>query len=135
MGSIQLPISVGYRAIGGATCSVSGRSKRWLHRKYFELALLAQVKDELKSGDLFIPHGERYDDYREQLVDEAIFAEELPAYGEVTGLATDAGIFIRGLRDELTALADTVGRRFPENVHAEVVDGRLVLKRLRRTEV
>lgn len=34
----------------------------WVHRKYFELAVLAQIKDELKSGDLFIPHGERYDD-------------------------------------------------------------------------
>src|SRR3546814_13714735 len=61
----------------------------WIHRKYFELAVLAQVKDELKSGDLYIPHGERYDDYREQLVDEATFAQELDAYGEVSGIATD----------------------------------------------
>ena len=107
----------------------------WLHRKYFELAVLAQVKDELKSGDLFIPHGERYDDYREQLVDEVTFAQELEIYGEVSGLATNAGTFVRGLRDELTALADAVDQRFPENVHAEVVDGRLVLKRLQRPEV
>src|SRR3546814_12281441 len=52
-------------------------SPGWIHRKYFELAVLAQVKDELKSGDLYIPHGERYDDYREQLVEEATFAQEL----------------------------------------------------------
>ncbi|KLB52783.1 hypothetical protein XEUV376_22880, partial [Xanthomonas euvesicatoria] len=65
----------------------------WVHRKYFELAVLAQIKDELKSGDLFIPHGERYDDYREQLVDEATFAQELEAYGEVSGLATEASEF------------------------------------------
>src|SRR3546814_9439632 len=51
-------------------------SPGWIHRKYFELAVLAQVKDELKSGDLYIPHGERYDDYREQLVDEATRSEE-----------------------------------------------------------
>ena len=47
----------------GASVRLSG----WIHRKHFELAVLAQVKDELKSGDLYIPHGERYDDYREQL--------------------------------------------------------------------
>src|SRR5690606_38657630 len=99
----------------------------WIHRKYFELAVLAQVKDELKSGDLYIPHGERYDDYREQLVDEATFAQELDAYGEVSGIATDSTDFVQGLRTELTTLADAVDARFPDNLHASVVDGRLVL--------
>ncbi|KGM53249.1 transposase [Lysobacter arseniciresistens ZS79] len=107
----------------------------WIHRKYFELAVLAQLKDELKSGDLYIRHGERYDDYREQLVDEATFAGELEAYGEVSGLPTDAAVFVRTLRDEMATLSDAVDRRFPENMHAELVDGRLILKRLQRTEV
>ncbi|WP_125077094.1 Tn3 family transposase [Pseudoxanthomonas sp. SGT-18] len=107
----------------------------WLYRKYFELAVLSQIKDELKSGDLFIPHGERYDDYREQLVDEATFAEELEAYGEVSGLPTQPSAFVRGLREELTILADAVDERFPGNVHADVVDGRLVLRKLQRLEV
>lgn len=106
----------------------------WLHRKYFELAVLAQIKDELKSGDLFIPHGERYDDYREQLVDEETFAQELQAYGEVSGLATEATEFVRVLKHNLTARADAVDARFPENVHADVVDGRLVLRKLQRPE-
>jgi len=106
-----------------------------IHRKYFELAVLAQVKDELKSGDLYIPHGERYDDYREQLVDEATFAQELDAYGEVSGIATDATDFVQGLRNELTTLADAVDARFPDNLHASVVDGRLVLRRLQGAQV
>src|SRR3546814_2968997 len=103
----------------------------WIHRKYFELAVLAQVKDELKSGDLYIPHGERYDDYREQLVDEATFAQELDAYGEVSGIATDAADFVQGLRTELTTLADAVDARFPDNLHASVVAGRLDRKSTR----
>lgn len=110
-------------------------SPGWIHRKYFELAVLAQVKDELKSGDLYIPHGERYDDYREQLVDEETFDQELEAYGEVSGVMTDAARFVHGLRAELTTLADAVDARFPENLHASLVDGRLVLKRLQRAEV
>ena len=110
-------------------------SPGWIHRKYFELAVLAQIKDELKSGDLYIPHGERYDDYREQLVDEATFAQELDAYGEVSGIATDAADFVQGLRTELTTLADAVDARFSENLHASMVDGRLVLKRLQGAQV
>lgn len=110
-------------------------SPGWIHRKYFELAVLAQVKDELKSGDLYIPHGERYDDYREQLVDEATFAQELDAYGEVSGIATEATEFVQGLRTELTTLADAVDARFPDNLHASVVDGRLVLRRLQGAQV
>ena len=82
-----------------------------------------------------LPHGERYDDYREQLVDEATFAQELEAYGEVSGLATEASEFVRHLQQELSSLADTVDARFPENVHADVVDGRLVLRKLQRPEI
>ena len=107
----------------------------WMHRKYFELAVLVQVKDEIKSGDLFIPRSERFDDYREQLVDEATFAQELESYGEVAGLPTDAETFVSGLRSELIALADAVDQRFPENVHADMVDGRLVLRKSQRPEV
>ncbi|ODU40551.1 MAG: transposase [Lysobacteraceae bacterium SCN 69-123] len=115
--------------------ALAAASPGWIHRKYFELAVLAQIKDELKSGDLYIPHGERYDDYREQLVDEATFAQELDAYGEVSGIATDAADFVQGLRTELTTLADAVDARFSDNLHASLVDGRLVLKRLQGAQV
>ncbi|EWC49319.1 transposase [Xanthomonas citri pv. glycines str. 8ra] len=115
--------------------ALAAASPGWIHRKYFELAVLAQIKDELKSGDLYIPHGERYDDYREQLVDEATLAQELDAYGEVSGIATDAADFVQGLRTELTTLADAMDARFSDNLHASMVDGRLVLKRLQGAQV
>ncbi|WP_321994321.1 Tn3-like element TnXax1 family transposase, partial [Xanthomonas citri] len=115
--------------------ALAAASPGWIHRKYFELAVLAQIKDELKSGDLYIPHGERYDDYREQLVDEATLAQELDAYGEVSGVATDAADFVQGLRTELTTLADAVDARFSDNLHASMLDGRLVLKRLQGAQV
>ncbi len=106
-----------------------------LHRKYFELAVLQQIKEELKSGDLCIADGERYDDYREQLVDDATMAEEIAEYEQVTGVLTDAKQFVQQLKTELTTLAAAVDQRFPDNAHAELVDGRLVLKRTKRQEV
>ena len=101
----------------------------WIYRKYFELAVLFEVKDELKSGDLCIVDGERYDDYREQLVDEATFESELKEYGEVTGIMTDASAFTQQLRDDMTVLVNQIDADFPKNAHADIVEGRLVLRR------
>jgi TnpA family transposase len=106
----------------------------WVDRRYFELAVLTQVKNELKSGDLFIKHAERYDDYREQLVDEESFTRELPVYEEVSGIATDPQRFVQTLREGLTMLARTVDERFPQNAHADIVEGRLILRRAARAE-
>ena len=107
----------------------------WMQRRYFELAVLYQIKDELKSGDLFVPGGERYDDYREELVDEATFQEELAGYSEVSGIDTDPSAFVSTLRDRLRAKCSEVNARFPDNAHADIVDGRLILKKLQRTEL
>ena len=107
----------------------------WVDRRYLELAVLTQVKNELKSGDLFIEHAERYDDYREQLVDAASFAQELPAYEAISGIATEPQAFVRALRAQLAELAEGVDQRFPENVHAEIVEGRLLLRRNQREEI
>jgi TnpA family transposase len=107
----------------------------WIQRRYFEMAVLFLIKDELKSGDLFVPGGERYDDYREELVDEATFQDELASYGEVSGVSTDPSAFVSGLRDQLRTKCKEVNARFPENVHADIIDGRLLLKKLQRTEL
>ncbi len=72
-----------------------------IHRRYFELAVLYAIRDELKSGDLFIPHGERYDDYREQLVNDDTLKRELAQYGEVTGVETDPRAFTQALKSVL----------------------------------
>src|SRR3546814_13353581 len=59
----------------------------------------------------------------------------MDAYGEVSGIATDAADFVQGLRTELTTLADAVDARFPDNLHASVVDGRLSLRPLQGAQV
>ena len=100
-----------------------------LQRRYFELAVLFAIRDELKSGDLYIEHGERYDDYREQLVDDETLERELAEFGEVTGIETDSAIFVSELKQAMRANAAEVDAGFPDNAHAEIVDGRLILKK------
>jgi TnpA family transposase len=106
----------------------------WMQRRYFEMAVLFQIKDELKSGDLFVPGGERYDDYREELVDDETFQDELAGYGEVSGIPVIPGAFVSGLLNQLRARCEEVNERFPDNVDADIVDGRLILRKLQRTE-
>lgn len=107
----------------------------WMQRRFFELAVLFQIKDELKSGDLFIPGGERFDDYREELVDEDTFQEELANYGEIAGVETEPGAFVAGLRDAMREKCATVNARFPDNAHASMVDGRLILRKMPRNPI
>lgn len=114
----------------------SGRGKaEAVHRRYFELAVMQAVKDDLKSGDLFIKYGERYDDYREQLVDDATFEKEVGDYGAVTGIETEPHVFISTLKAAMSKVVSEVDANFPENAHAEIVDGRLILKKPPRSEI
>lgn len=106
-----------------------------INRRYFELAVLYAIRDELKSGDLYIQYGERYDDYREQLVDDATLNKELAEYGLVTGLDTDPKAFSQGLKNLLSETAEKVDSEFPKNAYAEIVDGRLILKKAPTSEL
>lgn len=105
----------------------------FVYRKYLELAILQLVRNDLRSGDLFIARGEKYDDYREQLVDRETFAKEVAEYGEVTGIEVEARAFVEKLKDQLTARAKSVDDAFSDNAHATIVDGRLSLRRLEKT--
>jgi TnpA family transposase len=103
-----------------------------LHRRYFELAILTQIKEEITSGDLYIPGGETYDDFREQLIDNATLDKELSDYAEVSGMPVEAREFVRQLKARMTEISDRVDKGFPENSEAHIIDGVIVLSKLKR---
>ena len=105
-----------------------------LDRSYLELAILFRIRAELKSGELYVPKGERFDDYREHLVDDKRFKEELVAYGETTKIEVDPKRHVDELRKSLAATTLRVDTRFPTNAYATIEDGKLSLKRSRRDE-
>ncbi|HEY4084117.1 MAG TPA: Tn3 family transposase [Burkholderiaceae bacterium] len=98
-----------------------------VERRYLEMAILQMVKDELLSGDLVIKHGEQFSDYREQLVDDETYEEEIVRYAEVTEMEIDPSTFVMNLREDLVAAAKTSDAAFPKNAHVEFLDGRLLL--------
>ncbi|HEU4601176.1 MAG TPA: Tn3 family transposase [Steroidobacteraceae bacterium] len=103
-----------------------------LHRKYFELAVFTQIKEEITSGDLYVPGGDTYDDFREQLIDNATLNRELPEYAEVSGMPADPKEFVRQLKARMTEVSDRVDDGFPKNSEARIVDGAIVLSTLKR---
>ncbi len=58
-----------------------------------------------------------------------LYERELPRYAEVTELDTDPKAFCEALKNELLAVSWEVDLAWPQNAHAEIVDGRLSLKK------
>lgn len=104
------------------------------HRKYFELAVLSEVMDELKSGDLYVEHSGDYDDYRNHLVSWEEYDREVEAFGELVGLPTEPTAFVEKVRHDLQALAKDVDGRFLENGHVDIDSTGLVIRRGERTK-
>lgn len=69
----------GYRKNGEQRVYLDANAQQ-VHRKYFELAVFTLIKQELKSGDLFVAHSDRFDDYREHLVDWDTYAQEISQF-------------------------------------------------------
>ncbi|PVX36703.1 MULTISPECIES: Tn3 family transposase [Janthinobacterium] len=111
---------------------VAANAPASVHRKYFELAVMTEVMDELKSGDLYVEHSGDYDDYRNHLVGWEEYEREVKAYGELVGLPVEAQAFVAQLREKLGNLARDVDSRFPENRLADIDESGIVIRRMER---
>lgn len=100
-------------------------------RRYFELCVINQVMLDLKSGDLYVPGGDEFSDYRQQLVSWEDYAHEIAAYGEQAGVLTEGKAFIARLRTELQTAINHADVSFPTNEDLRIEDGVPILKRLR----
>jgi TnpA family transposase len=99
-------------------------------RRYFELCVLSQVMQELKSGDLYILGSADYSDYREQLVSWEDYQREIATYGQQAGVPIEPKAFIGQLRAQLDEAAQQADTGFPENEYLRIENGVPVLKRL-----
>lgn len=86
-----------------------------VHRKYFELCVFTRIQEELQSGDLFVPHSEQYDDYRDHFIDEETFRIDLPIYAELVGLPSDGKTFVAKLKASLMKMSEDTDGGFPKN--------------------
>lgn len=105
-----------------------------VHRKYLELAVFTRIFEELRSGDLYVPHSDQYDDYRAHLMEAQAFQAERPLYAELVGLPADGATFTEQLRQRLSALAEEVDRNFPENDSVTWGPNGLIIRKVEKRE-
>jgi hypothetical protein len=97
----------------------------------FEICILTEVMQDLRSGDLCIPGSDRYSDYRGQLVTEEEYRKGLASYGERAGVPVEAAAFVGSLQDRFRTAAAKADDGFPTNEYLRIEGGEATLKRLR----
>ncbi len=113
-----------------------GEQKRLItevDRRYFELCLFTQIVLDLKSGDLCVPGSGVFSDYRDQLISWEDYEQGVDEYGEQVGLPVESKAFVQSLRTWLESVAAATDASFPNNAHARIEDGEVILHRLERT--
>jgi hypothetical protein len=112
------------------TGSKNNRAPTRVLRRPFEICVLTEVMQDLRSGDLCIPGSDRYSDYRGQLLNEDEYRNQLASYGERAGIPIDARAFVSSLKDRLAKAAISADDGFPHNEYLRIEGGEAMLKRL-----
>jgi len=120
--------------VAGAGVKPGAKPER-VSRRYFELCLFTQVMLELKSGDLALTGGDKFADYRLQLLSWEDFERERHVYGEQVGLPVDGKAFVDKMRGQLAAAAAEADKSFPTNESVRLEKGEPVITKLERRAV
>lgn len=100
-----------------------------LHRKYFELCLLSQVAQELRSADLVATESEEYSDFNTQLISWEAYEQQVGPYCEMLGLPTTAEEITQHLRQTLIDTATKLDDSYPDNEYLTITPQGPVLHR------
>ena len=98
-----------------------------IDRRLFEICVVLQVANDLKSGDLCIPESDKFRDYRTQLLSWEDVHPRLSNYGEQAGIAIEPKAFITQLRNQLEAQGRATDNSFPANRHLRFENGEPIL--------
>ena len=103
-----------------------------VQRRYFELCVIFETMQALKSGDLCLPGSEQFSDYRQELVSDEEYQQGIALYGEQAGIPVEGAAFVAHLRQQLETTANKADAGFPENEYLRLENDEPVLKRLQR---
>ena len=76
------------------------------------------------------PLGDKFRDYRQQLIPWDQFKREVSAYGEQTGIPTEAKQFVQSLQEKLISTSRNTDERFPQNESVRIENGEPILSPL-----
>ena len=115
---------------------VTGQKRRsaevtHVDHRYLEMCVLHQVSEELQSGDLYVPLGEKFRDYRSQLIPLADYQREVVTYGEQMNIPIEGKALVARLRSELEETASATDKGIPSNRHIRIENGEPILSPVR----
>jgi hypothetical protein len=93
--------------------------------------VVSQAANELKSGDLCLPSGDKFRDYRQQLVPWDVYEQGIASYGERAGIPVTGKGFVEDLRRQLEAAARKTDQEFPQNEYLRIENDEPVLSPVR----
>ncbi len=102
---------------------------RQLIRPYFEIAVLSEVAQRFKSGDLYVLNSAKYDDYRAHLVPMNIYWENIVDFSEQVGINYKPDEFVKDLKQQFLEVAKKADNHFPEDSFVTFENGKLSLKK------
>jgi TnpA family transposase len=112
-------------------CKNRTRLPAQVNRRFLELCVVSQAANELKSGDLCLPSGDKFRDYRQQLVPWDVYEQAIASYGERAGIAVTGKGFVEDLRRQLEAAARKTDQEFPQNEYLRIENDEPVLSPVR----
>jgi len=115
---------------------VTGHKKRTavvthIDHRYLDMCVLHQVSEELQTGDLCVPLGKKFRDYRSQLISFEDYQREVATYGEQMNIPVDGKALVARLQSELREKARVTDKAIPANPHIRIENGEPILTPVR----
>ena len=107
-----------------------------IDRRYYELSALSELKNSLRSGDVWVQGSRRYRDFDDYLIPKDAFDGMLGNGGPPVAVETDFGAYLDERKERLHQNLTDVGRlvRSGELEGVSLEDGRLKISRPKKDE-
>jgi TnpA family transposase len=100
-----------------------------IHRKYYELAVLSTLVDDLDCGNVYVADANVYDDPNKQLISWDQFDDELEEYCALVKMPSKQEDFIAHLQKEMRDAACKTDTSYLSNTFLHIENGLPVLKK------
>jgi TnpA family transposase len=100
-----------------------------IHRKYYELAVLSTLADELDCSDTYVEGANIYDDPNKQLITWEEFYKGLEEYCKLAKIPSNSENFIEHCQKELRDTAYKVDNAYSTNQYLHIENGKPIVKK------
>ena len=93
---------------------IAKQDRKTIHAHYFELCVMMQLREKLRTSDVYIQGADAYGDYRKVLMPWSECEPLLNEFCSMTGIENSAKKMVAGLKKKLKEKSKTVDKLYPE---------------------